>query len=109
MQTFDIFVLPSISEGISNTILEAMASGLPVIATRVGGNSELVIDQQSGYLVDSQNPQAIADAIDHYVEHPETMRQHGEFGRQVCEQRFSLQRMLKDYMSVYDQVLNTHG
>jgi sugar transferase (PEP-CTERM/EpsH1 system associated) len=109
MQAFDIFVLPSISEGISNTILEAMASGLPVIATRVGGNPELVVDQQSGFLVDRQNPQALADAINHYVEHPGTIRQHGEFGRQVCEQRFSLQRMLSDYMSVYDQVLNNHG
>ena len=51
LRALDIFVLPSLAEGISNTILEAMASGLPVIATDVGGNSELVIDGETGHLV----------------------------------------------------------
>lgn len=109
MQTFDIFVLPSMNEGISNTILEAMATGLPVIATRVGGNPELVSDRQSGYWVERQNPQAMAEAIDFYVDHPDVMRKHGEFSRTLAEERFSLQRMLEDYMRAYDQVLLTHG
>lgn len=109
MQLFDIFVLPSINEGISNTILEAMATGLPVIATRVGGNPELVNEQQSGLLIDRQNPLSMSAAIKYYVDSPETIRQHGEFGRKLCEQRFSLQRMLQDYMNIYDQVLSRHG
>ncbi len=109
MQTFDIFVLPSLNEGISNTILEAMASGLPVIASRVGGNPELVVDSHSGLLVESQNPEALAEAIKYYLDQPDIAKQHGEFGRDLCQKRFSLQRMLQDYMTVYDQVIETYA
>jgi glycosyltransferase involved in cell wall biosynthesis len=109
MQCFDIFLLPSINEGISNTILEAMATGLPVVATRVGGNPELVADRQNGYLVERQNPQAMAEAIKYYVENPEIALQHGMFGRKICVERFSLDRMVKDYMDIYDQVLEVYG
>jgi len=109
MQTFDIFVLPSLNEGISNTILEAMASGLPVIASRVGGNPELVVDRQSGLLVESQNPEALAEAIKYYLDHPDIAKQHGEFGRNLCQTRFSLQRMLQDYITVYDQVIEKYA
>ena len=108
MQTFDVFVLPSLNEGISNTILEAMASSLPVIATRVGGNPELVVDGQSGLLVESQNPKALAEAIKYYLDHPQLAKQQGEYGRSLCQQRFSLQRMLQDYMAVYDQLIEKY-
>ena len=109
MQTFDVFVLPSLNEGISNTILEAMASGLPVIASKVGGNPELVVEGQSGLLVESQNPGALAEAIKYYLDQPEIAKQHGEFGRNLCQKRFSLQRMLQDYMTVYDQVIEKYA
>ena len=68
MRALDLFVLPSINEGISNTILEAMATELPVIATDVGGNPELVINNQTGYLVPKQNPIAIAEAFKKYLD-----------------------------------------
>lgn len=109
MQCFDIFILPSINEGVSNTILEAMATGLPVIATNVGGNPELVADRQSGYLVERQNPQSMAEAIKFYVDNPEVSRQHGYCGRRICIERFSLDRMIRDYTNIYDQVLNAYG
>ncbi len=109
MQTLDVFVLPSRSEGISNTILEAMASGLPVIATRVGGNPELVADQKSGFLVEQENPEAITQALLFYLEHPVIRQQHGAAGRQICTQHFSLQRMLHDYTQVYERVLASYG
>ena len=109
MQTFDIFVLPSLNEGISNTILEAMASGLPVIATRVGGNPELVVDGHSGLLVESQNSLALAEAIKYYLDQPELAKQQGEFGRELCQKRFSLQRMVADYGRVYDQFIENHS
>ena len=105
MQTLDLFVLPSINEGISNTILEAMATQLPVIATNVGGNPELVIDNQTGYLVPKQNPIAMAAVFKHYLDNQDLLLTHGKAGRARCESTFSLTRMVDDYMSVYDQIL----
>jgi len=102
MRCLDLFVLPSINEGISNTILEAMATGLPVIATAVGGNPELVLDGVTGCLVPPQNPAALAVAIEGYLDEPERLRRHGAAGRQRCESRFSLERMVRDYQAVYD-------
>jgi sugar transferase (PEP-CTERM/EpsH1 system associated) len=106
MQTLDLFVLPSINEGISNTILEAMATELPVIATNVGGNPELVIHNQTGYLVPKQNPTAMAEAFKYYLDNPDLLIGHGKAGRARCESTFSLNRMMTDYMNVYDDLLN---
>jgi sugar transferase (PEP-CTERM/EpsH1 system associated) len=105
MQTLDLFVLPSINEGISNTILEAMASALPVIATKVGGNPELVIDGQTGYLVLKQDPIAMAEAFKHYLLQPELLKLHGQAGRSRAISTFSLNRMMADYMAIYDKLL----
>jgi sugar transferase (PEP-CTERM/EpsH1 system associated) len=99
---FDIFILSSIREGISNTLLEAQASGLPVIATAVGGNPEIVAASRAGTLVPPQDPQAIAQAIVRYVEEPELMARHGAFARARMEADFSLNRMLKDYERLYE-------
>jgi len=106
MQALDLFVLPSINEGISNTILEAMATELPVIATNVGGNPELVIHNQTGYLVPKQNPTAMAEAFKYYLDNPDLLIGHGKAGRARCESTFSLNRMMTDYMNVYDDLLN---
>ena len=102
MRCMDLFVLPSINEGISNTILEAMATGLPVIATAVGGNPELVLDGVTGCLAPPQDPAALAAAIEGYLDEPERLRRHGAAGRQRCESQFSLERMVQDYQAVYD-------
>lgn len=105
LRGLDVFVLPSLAEGISNTILEAMASGLPVVATRVGGNPELVDDGRSGTLVPAGDPEALAEAIRAYVEDPELRRGHGRAGRLKVEQEFSMERMVQRYLAVYDEVL----
>jgi sugar transferase (PEP-CTERM/EpsH1 system associated) len=105
MQTLDLFVLPSINEGISNTILEAMATALPVIATDVGGNPELVIHNETGYLVPKQEPVAMAEAFKHYLDNPGLLAVHGAAGRARCESTFSLDRMIADYMNIYDSVM----
>ena len=105
MQTLDLFVLPSINEGISNTILEAMATALPVVATEVGGNPELVIDGLTGYLVPKQDPAAMADAFKRYLDKPELLAIHGQAGRARCVSTFSLNRMISDYVSIYDNLL----
>ncbi|MCB1778134.1 MAG: TIGR03088 family PEP-CTERM/XrtA system glycosyltransferase, partial [Candidatus Competibacteraceae bacterium] len=76
LRSFDLFVLPSQAEGISNTILEAMACGLPVVATEVGGNAELVVAGETGRLVPASDPKALALAIQEYVDDPGRMRAH---------------------------------
>ena len=100
MQGFDLFVLPSFNEGISNTILEAMVRGLPVIATNVGGNPELVADGKTGFLVDPQKPGDMADKITAYMYDPKMMGQHGEQGRHLVMQQFSIQAMVENYEAV---------
>ena len=105
LRSFDLFVLPSEAEGISNTILEAMASGLPIVATDVGGNSELVNQGKTGYLVPPKNPIAMAEAIATYVKDEELVQQHGQAGRALAESRFSLEAMVNGYLAVYDGLL----
>jgi sugar transferase (PEP-CTERM/EpsH1 system associated) len=100
----DVFALPSLAEGISNTLLEAMATGLPVVATRVGGNTELVTHDVSGILVPSGSSAAIADAMLGYLTNPARARRHGVAARATVEARFSLERMVADYAALYESV-----
>jgi sugar transferase (PEP-CTERM/EpsH1 system associated) len=106
LRSFDLFVLPSQAEGISNTILEAMACRLPVVATEVGGNAELVVEGKTGRLVPASDPEALALAIQEYVDDPGRMQAHGAAGRRRVEERFSMEAMVGAYLQVYDAVLN---
>ncbi len=99
-----VFVLPSLAEGIAITILEAMASGLPVIATDVGGNPELVNDK-TGQLVPSEQPQAIVDSILSYIKYPQMISEQGEAGCRFVGQQFSLKQMAEQYQALYDQII----
>jgi len=105
MAAMDIFLLPSLGEGISNTILEALACGLPVIASNVGGNPELVQDGQTGALVPVGDAAALQAAVRRYLDSPETLRQHGAAARRDVEQRFSLEAMVAGYQHLYEQAL----
>ncbi|CAG0124507.1 N-acetyl-alpha-D-glucosaminyl L-malate synthase [Rhodocyclaceae bacterium] len=105
MRQFDVFTLSSLGEGISNTILEAMACGLPVIATSVGGNTELVVDGITGTLVPPAAPEAMAQALLTYFEDNALARKHGTAGREKIEAQFSMEAMVRGYMGVYDAVL----
>jgi sugar transferase (PEP-CTERM/EpsH1 system associated) len=102
MRGLDCFVLPSLAEGISNTVLEAMASGIPVVATRVGGNPELVDDESTGRLVPSESDDALTAAILRYFDDPAIARRHGGAARSAVVRRFSLDRMVQDYRALYD-------
>lgn len=106
LRGLDCFVLPSLGEGISNTILEAMASGLPVIATDVGGNGELVEAGRTGELVPAADPQALARQIVRLAEDRDLARRMGRAGRVAVEQRFSLDAMVGAYQALYDGLLS---
>lgn len=105
LASLDCFVLPSRAEGISNTILEAMASRLPVIATRVGGNGELVVDEVTGALVPPADPEALARQIVRYIADPEGARRAGVAGRARVQAEFSLDNMVQKYEELYARLL----
>lgn len=96
-----LFVLPSRSEGISLTLLEAMARGLPVVATRVGGTPEVVVEGETGLLVPSDDPAALAAAILRVRRDPEAGRRMGEAGRRRVDRHFDVRRMVAEYESIY--------
>ena len=104
LRELDLFVLPSLNEGISNTVLEAMATGLPVLATRVGGNPELVVENETGQLVNPGDRSAMAEWIIAYVEDRGLRRRHGIAGRKHVEVRFSMQAMVASYLDLYDRL-----
>ncbi len=105
MQALDIFVLPSLIEGVSNTILEAMATGLPVVATAVGGNPELVCQGETGVTIPAEDEIAMSQAIQRYIDAPELRRIHGKAGRLRVEKIFSMASMVSGYLRVYDDIL----
>jgi len=105
MRAFDAFALPSLGEGISNTILEAMASGLPVVATAVGGNPELVSDGVTGHIVTSDDVKALATSLVALARDPARAAALGAAGRADVERRFSLQAMVGAYQRVYENAL----
>ncbi len=109
MRGLHCFALPSRSEGISNVVLEAMASGLPVLATRVGGNPELVAHERTGELVPPSDPGAMAQALVRLASQPERSERLGQAARADVEARFSLNSMVGAYRGLYDRLLQRSG
>jgi len=100
MAAFDVYVNCSTYEGVSLTILEAMATALPVIATTVGGNPEVVVDQETGLLVD-ERPRSLAAAIAALAANPAQRRTMGDAGRWRVKRHFTIERMVNDYAAAY--------
>ncbi len=98
-----LFVLSSLTEGISLTLLEAMARGLPVVATAVGGNPEVIEAGSTGLLVPARDPAALADAVARLWTQPESCPRMGEAGRRRVERLFDVRRMVADYEALYRQ------
>lgn len=100
-----VSVLPSHSEGLSNALLEAMASGVPVVATDVGGNPELVKHEECGLLVPVQDPPALAKAICTILQNTDLANVYGSCAQQRTQQNFSIERMVNDTQQLYLELL----
>jgi sugar transferase (PEP-CTERM/EpsH1 system associated) len=105
LQALDLLCLPSLAEGISNALLEAMATGLPVVATAVGGNDELVAPGCTGALVGSGDTSALADAIERYFRDPDLRARHASAARERAVTQFSLVTMVDRYHRLYASML----
>ena len=101
----DVFVLTSISEGIPLTLLEAMATGLPGIATDVGGNREIIVPGETGYLVPVRSPTAFAEAVLRLMAEPAELDRLGQGSRRRVEEEFSLAVMVARYEALYRELL----
>ncbi len=105
LQAMDIFVLPSLGEGISNTVLEAMASGLPVVATAVGGNIELVEEGFNGSLVPVGDHEALSKALAALLNNDRERARQGSNARHRVCQHFDWGRTVDAYLRLYDELL----
>ena len=105
LRMMDVFVLPSLGEGISNTLLEAMATGLPLVATRVGGNPELIEDGINGCLVPVGDAVALASHLKDILADPQTLALYGENSLHKVRQCFDWDSTVEQYLAVYDQLL----
>lgn len=97
----DIFVLPSLSEGLPVALLEAMDAGLPVIATKVGGTPEVVADGETGFLVEPGNIPALANSIRSLIKDPYRRAMVGHAGKKRVHERFTVDRMAREYAELY--------
>jgi sugar transferase (PEP-CTERM/EpsH1 system associated) len=109
LNSLDIFVLPSLSEGMSNTLLEAMAVGVAPIATAVGGNREVVEHEHSGLLVPPGDAEQISDLIVQLAAAAERRKALGRSARERIETQFSIERMVKRYGEMYSEVMNSRS
>jgi sugar transferase (PEP-CTERM/EpsH1 system associated) len=109
LRALDVFVLPSLNEGISNTVLEAMASRLPVLATAVGGNAEVVDDGRTGHLFPPHDVETLSRMIEEYVDQPALREAHAAESRRRAVESFDLSLMVERYRAVYTTMLTTPG
>ncbi|MGC9195157.1 MAG: glycosyltransferase [Syntrophobacteraceae bacterium] len=106
LESIDILVVPSHSEGMSNALLEAMAAGLPAVATAVDGNNEVVVDQETGILVPARDPEAMSDALLRYLDNPRLMQLHGRNARRRIEEKFTLDQSTEAYLKAYHEAMD---
>jgi glycosyltransferase involved in cell wall biosynthesis/predicted ATP-grasp superfamily ATP-dependent carboligase len=108
LASFDVYALTSRSEGFSLSVVEAMAAGLPIIATRCGGPEEILEDGVTGLLVENASAEAVAAAIEHLRTHSEDRRCLGEAARLSARRQFSLRDSARAYERLYDECLEEH-
>ncbi len=104
LHSADIFVMPSFFEGLSNSILEAMACGIPVIATRVSGNRDLVTDGLNGLLVEPGNPAELKQALLYLIKNPDKGRELSTNAQKFVKKHYDLCRIVEKYISLYQEL-----
>jgi sugar transferase (PEP-CTERM/EpsH1 system associated) len=109
LRDMDVFVLGSLREGVSNTVLEAMATGLPVIATDTGGNRELIADGVNGLLVPPGDRDALAAALCFYLNQPQAVIEHGGAARERAVSKYSISAMTNQYGRLYGEMATVKG
>jgi glycosyltransferase involved in cell wall biosynthesis len=109
LQQADAFLLSSVSEGISNAVLEAMACGLPVVTTNCGGMNEAVTDGVEGFVVPTRNPEAMAVSLLKLALEPGLHQQMGQAGRARILREFTLQRQINDWLALFDTVMSARS
>jgi glycosyltransferase involved in cell wall biosynthesis len=109
LKATSISVLPSLSEGLSNVLIESMAAGVAVVATAVGGNPEIVDDGTTGILIPPRDAGAIAHAITQILSNPENAARMGSAGRERIERRFSMGRAVHETQRLYTSLLESSG
>lgn len=108
LRKMDIFVLPSLSEGLSNTLMEAMASGVAAVASRVGGNPELISSGNTGLLFESQDQQGLTDCLAMLIGDPGRRQAMALAGAAKMRAQFSLPGMIERYENLYTKVMQGH-
>lgn len=101
LSAFDLYVCSSVKEGLSYTIIETMLNGLPIIATRVGGNPELIEDGRNGLLINSQDPEDLAEKIKKLMNNTELQQELSTQARIKAQKKFSLEKMLEETKKIY--------
>jgi colanic acid/amylovoran biosynthesis glycosyltransferase len=105
MSRADIFLLPSVEETLGVVLMEAQATGLPVVATDVGSVDQVLKNGESGYLVPSRDPDAIADKLMYLTEHRDLWPQMGRYGRKFIEKNFDIKKLNKRLVEIYEELL----
>ena len=102
----DIFVFPTYNEGLPNAIMEAMACGLPVVATEVGGIPEVVKDGENGILIDKKDVKSIVHSLEKLIENKSMCKKMGEHGRITIEEKFSWNNSAKKLIEIYNKIID---
>jgi glycosyltransferase involved in cell wall biosynthesis len=105
LSALDVFVLTSHTEGLPNAVMEAMAAGLPVVATRAGGTDELVEEAVTGHLVEPGDGPALSEKVAALLRDPDARLRMGQAGLRRIEREFSIERMVERTVALYDEVL----
>jgi glycosyltransferase involved in cell wall biosynthesis len=102
----DFCVLSSWEEGFSNVVLEAMAAGLPIVVTKVGGNPEAVTDQEAGLVVPPRDPKALGNAILRLAQDPDLRQRLGAAAKRRVKQEFSLENCVESHNRLYEELMS---